>query len=276
MQTTSFHFDAIGTRWQIDIPQETSSQIRTLLINEITELIQDFDKTYSRFRSDSLVTRMAKEAGTYLLPDNAVELLSLYEKLFQLTDHAFTPLIGQVLVDAGYDATYSLVVGKLQNPPLWEDVIEYTYPNIFLKQPALLDFGAAGKGYLIDLVVQVLEKHKITFFCVEAGGDMFFYNTHNAKLRVGLEHPDSPSQVIGVASIYNQSICASAGNRRQWKEFHHIVNPHTLSSPRNIKATWVVADTAILADGLATCLFFVFSKTITNSIQFSVLNCLQR
>ena len=78
-----------------------------------------------------------------------------------------------------------------------------------------MDFGAAGKGYLIDLVAKVLQKHKLDYFCVDAGGDMFYHNIGNEKLRVGLEHPDNPKQVIGVANIYNQSICASAGNRRR-------------------------------------------------------------
>jgi thiamine biosynthesis lipoprotein len=138
-----------------------------------------------------------------------------------------------------------------------------------MKKPALLDVGAAGKGYLIDLVTETIRKHKLDYFCVDAGGDMFYYNTGNEKLRVGLEHPDNPSQVIGVAEIYNQSICASAGNRRKWGEFHHIIDPQSLTSPRAIKATWVIADTGLLADGIATCLFFVPAKKLLNTYQFS-------
>ncbi len=262
MQTTSFKFEAIGTHWRIDIPYDISEKKRSLILETIINLIEDFDKTYSRFRSDSLVTQMAHKKGKYELPDNAKALIALYKELYDLTGHSFTPLIGQVLVDAGYDAIYSLKPKKLYKPPTWEDTIDYKYPNIFIKKPALLDFGAAGKGYLIDLVLDLLQKEKLDYFCIDAGGDMFYYNKKNEKLRVGLESPDNPSQVIGVAAIHNQSICASAGNRRRWGEFHHIMDPHTLASTHTVKATWVIAETALLADAIATCLFFVDAKKL--------------
>ncbi len=257
MQTTRFDFDAIGTHWQIDIIDNIHPQMRSTLLEKIISLIEAFDKTYSRFRSDSLITTMSKKKGSYRLPDNAFSLMTLYKELYELTDHAFTPLIGQVLVDAGYDASYSLQPGVLQRPPDWDNVMEYSHPTLVIKQPVLLDIGAGGKGYLIDLVSSLLQTNQIYNFCVEAGGDMVYQTSSQKKLRVGLEHPDDPSQVIDVATILNQSICGSAGNRRKWGKFHHIINPHTLTSPQHLKATWVVAKTGLLADALSTCLFFV-------------------
>lgn len=269
MKTTSFAFEAIGTHWRIDIPQETNNGMLNLLMNEITTTIEDFDKVYSRFLSDSLITKMAHKKGTYVLPDNAERLINLYKNLYQITDHKFTPLIGQVLVDAGYDAIYSFIPKKLYQPPVWEEIIEYKKPKITMKKPALLDFGAAGKGYLIDIVSQVLKNHTLPYYCVDAGGDMYYYHKNKEILKVGLENPDNSSQVIGVAKISNQSICASAGNRRRWKEFHHIIDPLTLSSTHTVKATWVIAKTALIADAIATCLFFVPAKKLLNEYQFT-------
>ena len=40
-----------------------------------------------------------------------------------------------------------------------------------MKQAAMLDFGAAGKGYLVDIVGQVLENHGIKNYVIDAGGD---------------------------------------------------------------------------------------------------------
>lgn len=268
MQTTSFQFEAIGTHWQIDIPYDTDLPKRSTLLKEIIALIEAFDMTYSRFRPDSLVTQMATKRGRYLLPKNANKMFSLYKDLYDLTGNSFTPFIGQILVDAGYDAAYSFLPKRRYHPLAWEDAIEYISPYITIKKPALLDFGAAGKGYLIDLVSDFLIQEKLSYFCVDAGGDMFYYNKNHEKLRVGLEHPDDSSQVIGVATIHNQAICASAGNRRKWREFHHIMDPHTLSSIHKIKATWVIASTALLADALATCLSFVPAKKL-QKYQFS-------
>lgn len=273
---TTFEFEAIGTSWQIDVDADLNADSRAALLETIINRIQVFDKDYSRFRADSLVTKMAKEPALadgreYLLSDDAAPLFSLYKKLYDLTDHAFTPLIGQVLADAGYDADYSLVPQKLHQPPAWDAVISYHHPRLKLKQPALLDFGAAGKGYLIDIVAEILRSHNIHSFCIDAGGDIVQQSQPPKLLRVGLEHPENPKQVIGVATIENQSICGSAGNRRRWDKFHHVINPKTLTSPQNILAIWVTAKTALVADGIATALFFVKAERLLADFQFEYL-----
>ena len=265
-----FNFEAIGTIWQIDIYQELSEKKENDVLLSIKNRIELFDKAYSRFRSDSLVTEMSKQSGAFTLPSDAQPMFDLYHDMYMRTNGLITPLVGDLLSDAGYDAEYSLRQKKeLQSPPEWDDVLEYTHPILKMKKPALLDFGAAGKGYLIDLVGQVLEANGIFAYCIDAGGDILHKNT--VPIRVGLENPENPDQVIGVYTLQNESICGSAGNRRAWGEFTHIINPKTLVSPRNILALWVAADTAMLADALATCLFFVEPKTCTGVYDFEYI-----
>lgn len=88
---------------------------------------------------------------------------------------------------------------------------------------------------------------------------------------VGLEDPDDPKKVIGTVEIQGSSLCASAGNRRNWGSYHHIINPKTLQSVDDIKAVWVVADNTMLADGMATCLFFTDPKHLQKSFCFEYL-----
>lgn len=252
---TTFRFEAIGTRWQIDLAETLSAVDQATILSDIQKRIAVFDRDYSRFRADSLVTKMSRQAGYYTLPTDAEPLFDLYKRLYDLTDGAFTPLIGQTMVEAGYDAEYSLLPKTLHTPPAWDEALEYRYPKLEIKKPALLDIGAAGKGYIIDIVAELLSKKSIQSFCVDAGGDIFYQNVNRQALRVGLENPMDFKQAIGVANILNQSICGSAGNRRRWGKFHHIIDPRTLESPQNILAVWVVASTTIVADALATCLF---------------------
>ena len=262
-----FEFQAIGTQWQIEIYQKINSQLSSRMLSLIHQRIDEFDKHYSRFRSDSLVTAMSLKSGTYTLPVDMSPMMSLYKRLYELTDGAFTPLIGRLLVEAGYDSHYSLVPGVLHPPQSW-DVLSYKPPDLNLNEPVLLDVGAMGKGHLIDIVGSLLEKMKIYSFCIDAGGDILYKHDGTKKLRIGLEHPSNPQEVVGVVDILNQAICGSSGNRRRWKSFHHIIDPHTLSSPEKILATWVVADTTILADALATCLFLVPRKQLGTEFAF--------
>ncbi len=268
---TSLAFEAIGTRWQIDIRETLADETKELLLRLVSDRIGVFDRHYSRFREDSLVAEMARRAEEFDLPADAKPMLDLYRRLYDLTNGAMTPLIGQLLSDAGYDAEYSLQPGRLKTPPRWEDALEYTYPKLRLRQPALLDFGALGKGYLIDLIGELLEARGVRSYCIDAGGDIRERDPSGAELRVGLEDPADASKAIGVAGIANRSICGSAGNRRAWSRFHHIMDPRTLESPRHLAAVWAVAGTTLLADAMATALYFTAPEALLPHFDFDYL-----
>ncbi len=275
-----FAFEAIGTHWKIDIFEELSAERQAALLAKILARIETFDRTYSRFRDDSTVTEMSRRPGTFELPEDAGPMLDVYRRLYDATNGAFTPLIGQVMSDAGYDSTYSLVPKPLSKPPAWDDALAVSLPSpskgegqgevydvlVTTSRPVLLDFGAAGKGYLVDLVAQILSAFGIVSFCVDAGGDMVCRGPE--PTRVGLENPFATDEAIGVATIANASICGSAGNRRAWGEFHHTIDPRTLSSPRHVLATWAIAPSALVADAIATCLYLVPTDVVKTVYTF--------
>ncbi len=250
--------------------KDLSEDESEVIFSRIKKRIDIFDQTYSRFRDDSLVTRMSKETGIFELPLDAKEMLFLYRDLYLRTGSLVTPLIGNAISDAGYDKEYSLEQKKeLGSPPEWEEAIEYRPPSLIVKKPVLLDFGAAGKGYLVDLVGKVLEENSIFEYMIDAGGDIL----HKGKepIRIGLENPEDNTQAIGIYPLQNRSICGSAGNRRKWGTFTHIMNPKTLVSPTEIMAVWVIADTAMVADALATCLFFVPADSLNDAYDFEYI-----
>lgn len=264
-----FSFGAIGTSWKIDSPDHIEKDAETKLLEAIRARIDIFDKDYSRFRKDSLVTEISQKAGEYTLPDDALPMMSLYKEMYDVTGGLVTPLVGQVISDAGYDASYSLKPKKeIAKAPKWEDALEYAHPILKVKEPALLDFGALGKGYLIDIVSEILRDHGIQNYTVDAGGDIAYKNAKKELLKIGLENPEDFKQAVGVAEIHNQSICGSSGNRRAWDKYHHIINPKTVESPRHILALWTVAKTTLLADALSTALFFIEPEKLLGSYSF--------
>lgn len=268
--SAQFNFEAIGTAWTIDIYQNLSEKEKSNILNLIQSRIELFDKAYSRFREDSIVTEISKSSGLYTMPEDFNLMIETCKKLYDLSGGLFTPLIGQVLVDAGYDEKYSLKQNKiLETPPIWEEVIEYKKPNLTIKKPALLDFGALGKGYLIDIIAELLEENGFDSYCVEAGGDMIYKGSES--LKVGFENPNNTEQVIGVVNLKNESICGSSGNRRKWGNFHHIINPKSLTSPLEILSVWVIAESAIIADALSTCLFFISPDEFNKVYNFEYL-----
>ncbi len=266
---SSFAFDAIGTSWKIAIGDELSDAQKDELLRLVLLRIDAYDKAYSRFRTDSIITLIAERAGVYELPSDSEKLFSLYRKMYDVTEGRLTPLIGDVLVTAGYDKEYSLKQsGALVTPLPWDDVFQYKDGTLTVFKETMLDVGAGGKGHLVDLVGELLEEEGVREYTVDAGGDIRTRGEGDA-LRVGLEHPFSNDEVVGVALLKNQSICGSAGNRRAWGEFHHIIDPRTLRSPRHLSAVWVVAEETFLADLLTTSLFFVEPEKLLQHFSFS-------
>jgi len=270
---TQFKFEAIGTGWVIDVWDNVGLGKEEDILKQVRDRIDIFDKNYSRFRDDSLVTEISQKTGTYVLPADAELMMDIYYALFKLTGGLLTPLIGQVMVDAGYDAKYSLKqIRELESPLDWDDVLEYSHPNLKVKEQVILDFGAAGKGYLIDIVADVLRGNGLENFCIDAGGDILHNRKDGVPIKIGLENPENFEQVIGVCDLLNQSLCGSAGSRRHWnglrQNFHHIIHPKKLESPKDILATWVIADTTLVADALATSLFFVSPETLLSQYDF--------
>ncbi|HLC87688.1 MAG TPA: FAD:protein FMN transferase [Patescibacteria group bacterium] len=261
-ETFRLEFEAIGTSWVIDIVQNPPPNLKALK-KKIEDEIAGFSKIFSRFDENSEILKAARSGGRFAIPVEYLPLVCLYQKLYILTGGVFTPLVGNILEDAGYDRKYSLSPKKIRPVLNWEEAIDLKKNILKIIKPAVLDFGAGGKGFLVDLVGKILEEGGIESFCIDAGGDILYASKQNETIRVGLENPENIKQVIGVADVKNGSICGSAVNRRRWDKYHHIINPLTLEPVKNILAVWVIADTALLADCLSTCLFLIPPEKLT-------------
>lgn len=247
-----WQFSAIGTQWSIETPNELTDGIKSA----VSEIIESFDKTYSRFRDDSWVTQVAAQAGEYTLPQNSAPLIEIYKKLYKVTDGSVTPLVGDTLAGMGYDKDYSLKQRSTVTVPILDDVLTLTDSKLITRQPVTLDFGAAGKGYLVDLVGDFLELEGIDEYTIDASGDIR-HRGEKAQI-IGLENPHDIATVIGTMTVQNASLCASATNRRRWGDgVHHVIDGRTSLPTNEVIATWVSASSTVVADGLATALFFV-------------------
>jgi len=259
---SDLNFEALGTQWYISTPGTITKSVEA----QIHEHLEVIDKTWSRFRNDSLVATMSSSAGTYKIDTRDSQLLAWYSELYSATNGKVSPLIGQTISDAGYDQVYSLTQKQaIHQTPAWGDVIELTGASLSVRRPALIDVGAAGKGYAVDAICDLLNANDIHAYTIDAGGDI---RTKGPLQRIGLEHPFDATKVIGAVNLTSRSICGSATNRRAWGDWHHIIDPSTSLPTTNIIATWVIADTAMIADGLATALFFVEPDKLTHLADF--------
>lgn len=260
--TSAWTFEAIGTAWQVDTREPLPDDVRA----RVLDCIDAFDRSWSRFRPDSLVADVARGEGGWQLPEEGDHLLSFFDDLHDVTDGAVNPLIGRRLSDLGYDAGYSLVASDHPaDVPPWASV-EHASGVLTTTEPVLLDVGAAGKGLLVDLVSRIVGRDRWEF-TVDASGDLYHGGT--TPLRVALEHPLDPTRAIGVVEIDPETaLCASATNRRAWGDgLHHVLDARTGCPTDDVIATWVVAGSCMWADGLATAHFFADPAVLAGRFQ---------
>ena len=241
---SSFQLDAIGTRWEI----ETQEPLEPALQRRILARIEEFDRTYSRFRSDSLVSRVAAapDGGAFEFPGDSLALFALYDQLHAVTDGAVDPLVGRDLELLGYDPAYTLtpVPTALRSARRgrWSADVHRVGRTVLTSRPVVIDVGAVGKGFLVDLVAGILCDHGIHDFVVDGSGDL----------------------------RHQGALCASAVTRRAWGDgLHHVLDGRTGEPVRDVVATWAVADDAATADGLATALFFASPAALAQTFSFS-------
>jgi thiamine biosynthesis lipoprotein len=79
--------------------------------------------------------------------------------------------------------------------------------TVITHAPLVLDVGAAGKGYLVDLVSEMLRTAGVTDYVIDGSGDL--RHSGQSPVRVGLEHPFDSALVIGVSNLRDAALCAS-------------------------------------------------------------------
>ena len=268
-----FRFGALGTQWEIATAEPLDAALRQLILKRI----DDFERTFSRFRDDSLVAHIAAadEGGRFLFPENSTVLFDLYDRLYQATAGAVDPLVGRRLELLGYDRTYSLTPApaavreaEALARPTWSSDVIRDGTALITRAPLVIDVGAAGKGYLVDLVAEMLRTAGVTDYVIDGSGDL--RHSGRSPIRVGLEHPFDPALVIGVSNLRDAALCASAVNRRAWADgLHHVLDARTGHSVQHVVATWVVAEDAATADGLATALFVTAPEKLAETFSFA-------
>ena len=286
----------------------------------IRAFVEEYESVLSRFRADSLVSRMAsaEHGGDFEFPAWAQPLFAIYSEFYDATHGAFDACVGADLLALGYDNSVQFLPELASSvsedsaswrkyhrslPVKWADISRADgSTTLHTSQPVQLDFGAAGKGYFVDLVTNILKDElgddspansdslSDCDFLVNAGGDMrACFSEENSQIKVALENPFDTTQAVGVASIASGALCASSAARRRWKvkdancladnAFEsnliatHLINALDGVPSQKLSASWtyIPAKTCAFptayADALATALFISQESDLQKIVQ---------
>lgn len=247
-----YEFDSIGTHWWCEILDETG-QFDQTLIDNIDATCQQFDREYSRFRDDSLVSELARTGKLTNPPTEMLAMFDFAREMYEVSGGAFDISVGALLHKYGYG---SRMHGGDGIPDFWQK-ISYDAHKVSIPKGLMLDFGGLGKGWLIDKLSQVMRDHGVMQFIVNGGGDLYVQS--DQPIKFALQDPYDSSQSVGETQIASGALAASSTLKRTWEhdgaKYHHIFDPATQNSSAGpVVATFVRADSALVADTMATIL----------------------
>ena len=178
---------ATGTTWRVLTREPLDPGLR----RTVAAGVDAYEGVFSRFRPDSLLRRAAAGAGRGAqvggdgpivldLPVGSARMLGLYDRLHAATSGRLDPCVGSDLVELGYDEHCTLVVrdgaltrlGAVGGRPVWGRDVHHDGDRLILERPALVDVGAVGKGFLVDLVGRDLEAAGVREYVIDASGGL--------------------------------------------------------------------------------------------------------
>ena len=110
METYHYNENALGTSIDITIRSDRSGQEIDTVVADVFSRIRLFEAHYSRFREDSMVSRMNRNIGKpQVVEDELFSILERAESLREQSDGHFNIAIESILSAWGYDAGYSFL-----------------------------------------------------------------------------------------------------------------------------------------------------------------------
>jgi thiamine biosynthesis lipoprotein len=257
-----YPFRAMGSPCEVRLYAEARAQADAVAEKARAEVAR-LEQVYSRYRADSVTTRINQSAGdprgvevddeTAGLLDYAAAAHEQSDGLFDLTSgvlrQAWDFKAGRVPQKKDIDA----VLPKIG----WDKVI-WKRPRVALPVEGMeLDFGGFVKEYTADCAARVCRDAGIRHGIVELGGDIAIVGPHpdGSPWRVGIRHPRDVEKPIAYVELQDGAIATSGDYERfmevNGQRYCHILNPRTGWPARHLSSVSVLAPQCLVA-GTAT------------------------
>jgi len=257
---------ALGTFVSITVVHPSKDQAEEAIGEAFRELKRLTD-LLNRFDSKTPLGELNKEGSLKNIPPELAQVISYSIEYHKLTSGAFDITI-KPLIDL-FGEIFS--TGQASRPIqkqieealslVGSEKIMFDGKNIQFLMPKMgITLDGIAKGFIVDRISQLLDRHKIQNYLVNAGGDIRTrgYRKDKKPWRIAIEDPWKKGNYPDIIEVRDGAV-ATSGNYEvffdQEKMFHHIIDPKTGLSPREITSVSVTANSAMEADALSTGIF---------------------
>ncbi len=199
------------------------------------QLVQQFERAWSRFDPASEISAVNEAAGTLtIVSEVTYELMSLAQQARLATRGVFNPLMLDQLVALGYDRTWDALGDDARPLPEPSSAVETRielFPEISgvcLPSGTRFDPGGIGKGLAGDMVAAALLEAGAESVQIELGGDVRVAGPEWAggSWRVVLDDNDHGAANPATITLREGGVATSSVIRRRWRrdgvDVHHL------------------------------------------------------
>ena len=220
---------------------------------------------YSRYRDDSLTTRINREAGGNAVPIDAetTALLRYADECHRLSEGRFDLTSGVLRQAWNFRA----------DPPRLPDPRELDRIRTLIDWPAVtwddhairlpragmeIDFGGIGKEYAADRAATILQDHGMRHGLVNLGGDVRALGSQDdgTPWRVGIRHPRQDHVAMAGMDLTDGALATSGDYERFFeidgRRYCHILDATTGMPVTYWQSVSVVAPLCVMAGSCST------------------------
>ena len=255
----------MGTAVAVELWSEDKARSRSLAQSALDE-IRRIDRLMSTYRPDSELSRINARA--------AAQPVVVGDELRALIGQA---LAYSVTTGGAFDITYASAgqhydyrAGrKPDTDQLAASVPAIDYRHVVLDEgrgtirfahPGVrIDLGGIAKGYAVDRAIALLVEAGIANALVSAGGDTRVIGKRWDKpWQIGIRDPRKDG-IFSMIPLEDAAISTSGDYERYFEQdgvrYHHILNPGTGDSAREVYSASIIGQQAIDTDALSTSVF---------------------
>jgi FAD:protein FMN transferase len=262
MQTQRFPFEAMACGCEVVIAGIEAGRAAELAAAAIAE-VQRIESKFSRYRSDSIVSRINAAAGRQAVEcdDETWSLLNYADKLYQTSQGRFditSGVLRRVWNFREPRVPSQAELAEVLRLIAWPEV-ELVARHVRLPRAGMeLDFGGFGKEYAADRAASLISGLGVVHGYVNLGGDMRFIGPKpdGEPWVIGIQHPRKRGEVLATLPVYEGGLATSGDYERYFERdgqrYCHILDPRNGMPVSHWQTVSVMAPYAVVAGNCTT------------------------
>jgi thiamine biosynthesis lipoprotein len=256
----------MGTAIHVELWADRAAEGEAAVAAVIAEMHR-IDAAMSPYKPESELSRINRDAPARAVP--------VGEEMFALLERAAA---FSAVSDGAFDITYASV-GHLYDYragiapsqadlATWRPGIGWRHVELdrragtvrFAHPRTRIDLGGFAKGHAVDNAIAILARRGVRHAFVAAGGDSRVLGDRRGRpWTIAVRHPRRRDQVVAVLPLEDCAISTSGDYERYFERdgqrYHHLLDPRTGASPRDVHSVTILAADGLTSEALSKTVF---------------------